>query len=66
MITKKQLDKLSPKPFEPIGKKKIMMKENGDFEEVFIPKKEFAPELGKYVDKKARGYYTNSELKKIK
>jgi len=34
-----------------------------DFEQKFISKKVFAPELGKYVDKVKRGYYTTSELK---
>lgn len=71
MITKKQLANLPPKPFIVVGrwkwvsKVKVTEDEEDQFEKKFFPKKTYAPELGKYVDMKKRGYYTTSELKTI-
>ena len=78
MLTKKQIESLPPKPFMPVGTMKWVLKQEkadevknslsatitaDDYERKFITRKTFAPELGKYVDKVKRGYYTTRELK---
>jgi hypothetical protein len=77
MLTAKQIKSIKPKPLTPIGKKKWVLKEDvssydsghefteEDYEERFIAKQVFAPELGKYVDKMRRESYSNTELRKL-
>jgi hypothetical protein len=73
MLSKQQIAKLKPAPFEPVFKKKLRRDENGKVvlnalnEPIYdlIPQMEYDPRTGKKVQKMKRGYYTTSQLNQI-